>query len=299
LIALFVGVLIGALPLIAALIANPRLPIPPAAVERSTVASRLGNLFDPVAREFIGVTYAHAQGGLPTPVQIVALAGFMVAYLIAVWRRRRGLLDLVRLRQQRRAPADLLLIVPVIVVVAYATSDSTWYTGTPRYLFVIYPLFAIAVAAIVPRVSAAKVAAGGTVIVVLMALSSGGFFHGLVTEPSTADRDRVLRQVAEHLSAEHEQFVYAGYWTAMPLQYVAGDKLDVAVCVGSKRFAATQTAVASQSVSVYLSTPLDGASDPIGTALRSHHVEFRETQIGFVTIYDHLPENVRPHDLGL
>ena len=90
--------------------------------------------------------------GLPAIVGIVAailvlLAG---AYAYAVGRRWSGLRDLVLLRVSGRRPGDLLLAVPPAVAVLYAASDSTWYTGTPRYLLVTYPLFAVGLAALLP-----------------------------------------------------------------------------------------------------------------------------------------------------
>ena len=45
---------------------------------------------------------------------------------------------------------DLLLAVPPVVVVLYVASDSTWYTGTPRYLLVTYPVLCVGLAALAP-----------------------------------------------------------------------------------------------------------------------------------------------------
>jgi hypothetical protein len=300
--ALVGGFVIGALPLLGWFAVHHRLPVPPAPVQNSTIWQRLANLFGPVLREFIGVTYAHADGGLPLALQVILLVALLALYLFALWQRRRGLRRLVTGRMDGRAPADLLLAVPVVVVVAYAASNSTWYTGTPRYLMIVYPLFAIGLARLIPRLERRAVVAAGVALALVSAALSWGFFRNLgptATNPALAQRDAVMRQVAARLEAQNERYVYADYWTAMPLQYIAGDRLDVAVCLGSKRFPDVQAAVAAQPSPVYVSSPLDGTDDPIGTALRSHHITFRQTQIGFVTIYDHIPVGLRPQDIGL
>ena len=293
------GALLGGLPLWGWFVVHRQLPIPPKAVESSSIGQRLANLFGPVLREYVGVSYAHANGGLPFVLQILVVVALLSALAVVIWRRRRGLAGVLLLRPAHRSPADLLLAVPIVVVVAYAASDSTWYTGTPRYLMITYPIFAIAIAALLSRLTAMQTGVYGSLIVLTMALVSWGSFHRLVTNPSTAERERVLSEVSNFLDAEHESYVYGDYWTAMPLQYVAGNKLNVAVCVGSRRFPDTQTAVAEHTSPVFVSSPLDGSSDPIGTALKAHDIAFHETTIGFVTIYDHIPGNVQPHDIGL
>jgi hypothetical protein len=296
------GFVIGALPLLGWLIGHHRLPVPPAPVQNSTIGERLGNLFGPVLREFVGVTYAHADGGLPLALQIIVVVALLALYLFAAWQRRHGLRRLVTGGLDGRVPADLLLAVPVVVVLAYAASNSAWYTGTPRYLMIVYPLFAIGLARLIPRLELRAVVAAGVVLILVSAALSWGFFRDLgptATNPALAQRDAVLREVTDRLRAQDERFVYADYWTAMPLQYLAGDKLDVAVCLGSKRFPDEQAAVAAQPSPVYVSSPLDGSADPIGAALRSHHITFRQTRIGFVTIYDHIPAGLRPQDIGL
>jgi hypothetical protein len=214
--------------------------------------------------------------------------------------RRSGLRDLVRLRVSRRRPADLLLAVPPTVVVLYAASDSTWYIGTPRYLLVTYPLLAVGLAALVPAGGRAASRVATLLVVVLSAVLSLGFFRDLATtQPSTRNRDAVLRQLTDRLVAERETRVYAGYWTAMPLQYVAGDRLVVAVCSGVPRFPEAQAAVAAVAAPVYVGSDHDGTGDRIRAALTDRQITFRSTRIGFLTVYDRLSVPAGPADLGL
>lgn len=289
---------LGALPLLAWLVRHRSLPVPPTPAEPSTVLQRLGNLVEPVLRQYAGVAYAHGEGGLWWPVQIGILLVLAGAYAYALVRRS-GLRDLVLLRVSGRRPGDVLLAVPPAVTVLYAASDSTWYTGTPRYLLVTYPLLAVGLAAVLPLGGPARRAVTAA-LVVLSAVLSFGFFRDQVTsQPSTRNRDAVLRQLTDRLVAERETRVYAGYWTAMPLQYVAGDRLVVAVFAGVTRFPAAQAAVAAAPAPVYVGSDHDGTGDRIRAALTDRRITFRSTKVGFLTIYDRLSLPATPADLGL
>lgn len=292
------GFVVGALPLLVWVARHQRLGFPFEPSERTTTAARLGNLFGPVIREYVGVTYPHAQGGLWRSVQFGVVAVLVATYAGAVVRRS-GLRAFVLLRAAERRPGDLLLAIPPVVVVLYSASSSTWYTGTPRYLFVTYPVLAVALAALIPSGDNLARRVAALSVVSLSAVLSFGFFRGTTSEPATRERDAVLRQVTETLVAEHQTRVYAAYWTAMPLQYVAEDRLVVAVCNGVQRFPDAQAAVRAAPAPAYVGSSLDGSTDLIGSALLDRHIAFRATRIGFVTIYDHLSTRVEPADLGL
>ena len=292
------GFAVGAFPLLAWLVRHRGLPVPPEPAEASSVVDRLGNLAEPVFRQYVGVAYAHGEGGLWLPVQIGIAVLLVAAYAVAVVRRS-GLRDFLLLRVSRRRPGDLLLAVPPVVAVLYTASDSTWYTGTPRYLLVTYPLLAVGLAALAPLRSPARRAVTA-LVVALSAVLSFGFFRDLATsQPSIRNRDAVLRQVTDRLVAERETRVYAGYWTAMPLQYVAGDRLEVAVWGGVVRLPAVQAAVAATPAPVYVGSDHDGTGDRIRAALTERRITFRGTRVGFLTVYDRLSVPVRPADLGL
>jgi 4-amino-4-deoxy-L-arabinose transferase-like glycosyltransferase len=292
------GVVVGALPPLVWLVLHRSLPIPPEPAEASSVVDRLRNLAEPVLREYVGVAYAHGEGGLWLPVQVGVVVLLVAAYGVALVRRS-GLRDFLLLRMSRRRPGDLLLAVPLAVAACYPISDSTWYTGTPRYLLVTYPLLAVGLAALVPLGSPARRAATALVVVLSAVLSFGFFREQVASQPSTRNRDAVLRQVTDRLVAERETRVYAGYWTAMPLQYVAGDRLVVAVCGGVARFPAAQAAVAAGPAPVYVGSDHDGTDDRIRAALTDRQIAFRSTRVGFVTVYDRLSVPAGPADLGL
>jgi 4-amino-4-deoxy-L-arabinose transferase-like glycosyltransferase len=287
------GFVLGALPLLGSLVVHRVLPVPQHPAESSSVAGRLGNLFGTVLRQYVGVTYSHGDGGLWLPLQVLVVAGLVAAYAVAVVRRR-WLIDFVRGRVDRRRPADLLLAVPPVVVLLYAASDATWYTGTPRYLAGTFPLLAIGLAALVPT----RPGAVPALLVAACAALSFAFFP-TIEQRTTAGRDTVLRQVSARLAAEGETRVYAGYWTAMPLQYVAGNHLAVATAGGVERFPDAQAAVAQAPSPVYVGSDHDGTTTAFRAALERGHVPYRARRFAFLTVFDRLPAGADPHRLGL
>ncbi|GIH21664.1 hypothetical protein Raf01_98360 [Rugosimonospora africana] len=285
------GAVAGAAPALVFVLRSGELPLPTAPDRQVGFGQRVANLTDPLLRQFLGIAYAHGDGGLPRPVQYLILAGVAAAYLGCLWRRRRGLATLLGLRQGGREPVDLLLVAPVLVAVLYVATSMAWYTGTPRYLFTAYPLLALSVAALLPYRSPVAASVVYAAVLSLSAALSLGFFR-TAPHPSLAGRDAVLRRVVAHLVSEHETHVYADYSTGMALQYLAGDRLDVAICYGATRFAEQRARVRATPDPVYVDSPLAGSGllddppDTIGTALLANHATFRTTRIGFVTIYD-------------
>jgi hypothetical protein len=181
-----------------------------------------------------------------------------------------------------------------VVAVLYAASNATWYTGTPRYLVGLFPLLAIGLAALVPvrpwPVPAAVVAAA--------AVLSVAFFPTIQARDTSA-RYATLRQVAAQLAADGEDRVWAGYWTATPLQYAAGDRITVATAVGVRRFPHAQAAVERAPRFVYVGSDLDGTAAVFRTALDRRHVPYRARRFAFLTVFDRLPPTADPRSLGL
>ena len=221
------------------------------------------------------------------------LVAVTAAYLVAVVRRR-GLVDFLRGRVDRRRPGDLLLAVPPVVAVLYAASDATWYTGTPRYLVSTFPLLAIGLAALVPArpwpVPAAVVAA-------VAALSLA--FFPTIQNRGTTGQYATLRQVATQLAADGEDRVWAGYWTATPLQYAAGDRITVATATGVHRFPEAQAAVERAPTPVYVGSDHDGTAAVFRAALDRRHVPYRARRTAFLTVFDQLTPTATPASLGL
>lgn len=267
------------------------LPVPHAPVTGPPIIDRVRGLGGRLAREFLGISYWNDRGGLPYVLQELVIAGLVVAFGVAAWRHRARLLAMVTLRVDGRAPVDLLLIAPFVVAALYVTSPNTVYTATPRYLFSAYPLLFIAIAALLPPPRRWPVAFGvataavGTVSAMLCAT----YFAHSPHRPTLADRESMLRRVVSTLTDRGERAVYADYWTAMPLQYYAGDRLAASPCIGTPRFPRIDRRVAAAADPVYVNAD----NDPrIATALRKAGITFRTTRIGAYEIYDQLSPHV-------
>ena len=276
--ALAAGFGLGAAPLLGWLAVHRTLPVPGTPAESTSLLQRLGNLADPVAREYVGVAYGYGEGGLWLPLQVAILLGLAAAYVLALSRRSW----LVPFLRGRGRPADVLLAVPPVVAVLYLASDSTWYVGTPRYLGGTYPLLAVGLAALVPLGLrwAVPVLVGSAVL-------SASFFPTI--GGGTRARDAVFAQVTDTLVAEGHTAVWAGYWTAMPLQYVAGDRLAVATVGGVQRFPRAQAAVEADPEPVFVGSDHDGSGAAIRAALDERHLTYRVRRVNFLEIYDRLP----------
>lgn len=259
------GTALGAAPLLGWLAVHRELPIPPEPAEASSIADRLGNLADPILRQYVGVTYSQTDGGLPVPLQYAVVLGLVLAYALA-FRHRHG-------------PAGLLLMVPPTVVVLYAASNSTWYVGTPRYLLVTYPLLAVGLAGLLRRWVLAVPALLGSAALCL------GFFLPLAGGQTVATRDADLERVTDTLVAAGHTHVYADYWLAMPLQYLAGDRLTVATQGGVERFPAAQAEVAASADQVWVGSIYNDSADRVRGTLADRGIPYRTEQIGFVTVF--------------
>lgn len=279
------GFVLGALPLLGWLAVHRTLPVPGTPAQASSLLDRLRNLADPVARQYVGVAHGSGEGGLWLPLQVAIVLGLAAAYGLALARRSW----LVPFLRGRGEPVDVLLAVPPAVAVLYVASDSTWYVGTPRYLVGTYPLLAIGLAALVPlglRWAVPVLAAG-----VALCLA---YFPSLEAAPRTTARDAVLRDVTDLLVAEGATSVYAGYWTAMPLQYVAGDRLAVATFGGVRRFPDAQATVDADPEPVYVGSDHDGSGTVIRRALDERGLTYRTRRVKFLVVFDQLPPRARP-----
>jgi hypothetical protein len=280
-----VGFVIGGAPLIRFILVYHALPLP-SEKSKTTILERLRALLGPVLRESLGLAYAHGVQTL-SGVLVDLIIGLLVAAYVIALVRRRLLFALVTGNERDRRPGDVLLLTPIIVIPLYVLSANAWYTGTPRYLMPVFPALAIGIAALVPRGPRVVRAALGTVLVCAVAASSVQYlrtYRPSAAFPQPSRQDAVLEQVAAVLRADHIDNVYASYWTAMPLQYAAGDGLHVGVCSGPIRFPTLQPPTTGDIPVAYVSSTL-GTGDHIGPHLSASGVKFTTEKVGFVTIY--------------
>jgi hypothetical protein len=307
--ALAAGALLGYLPALAWALRHHHLPLLVGAQPGPGPLGRLHLLAGPVLREFIGVGYFAAAPGWPAALQTVAVVGLAAGYGYACWRRRAGLLALVRLRTDRRQPADLLLLVPPVVVAGYAASTFSWWAGEPRYLFAAYPALALGLAAIPPgrqlgrRVGGPAVAAALVAVVGVTSIGTAVRHAG----DGVAGRDDCLRAAAGWLAGHRITAAYSDYWTGMPLQLLAGDRYGLSIGPmnsGRAKFPQLRHA-ADAAPPVYvlsrLPDPMGQAPDEVDAmdrALAEHGVTAVRTQVGCTTIYTGLTPARRPWELG-
>jgi 4-amino-4-deoxy-L-arabinose transferase-like glycosyltransferase len=319
------GAVLGYLPAICWSVRHGKLPLLTGTQPATGPMDRLRLLFGPVLREFTGVGYFDGAPGWPRLAQALALLALAGAYAAGCWRRRHGLLDLVRLRagearaDEARA-ADLLLLVPPVVLAFYAFSKFAWWAGEPRYLFAAYPALALGLTALPPRrerlaplpenprhllvplpaavAAALVVAVGGTSIGTAIRHSADG----------DAGRDGCLRTAGRWLADHGVSAAYSDYWTGLPLQLLAGDQHKLAVAPmnsGRGKFPALRYAADAAPPAYVLShadDPMGQAPDEVAAmdrALASHRVAAVRREVACTTVYTDLRPALRPWELGL
>lgn len=271
-------------------------------VNDSTLGGRAGYFFGPVLREFVGVAGLSGRPGWPLLAQYVIAVLVWGALLLALIRRRRGLLDALLLRGGD--PLDALLAALPIVAAVFVASPESWDFSNPHYLYVLTPVLVWLLAAIDPpglpalgrRVGAAALVAVMAATSLTMIVNRAGVY------PPTTDSD--LRAAAAYLRANDEHFVFASYWTSMPLQYLAPDIVASPIEGGQGKFPDHNRRVYDSGQVVYVQSTrnISGAPArhvPILEALRARHIQFRTHVFGGVTVYDQLVPALPPWLLGL
>ncbi len=255
-------------------------------------ADRAELFLNPVLGDFLGV---RAGGPVITkwlPPAIITMVAIM-AVGAAVWTRRQGLWRMVTLRRDGREPIDLVLVAFIITPIIYAASAFTWYSGEPRYLFTLYPLLAVALAAgaFAFRGRARMVVA--IAMVAISALVLGRTMQqiqpvGFVQHAATGDRvyTEQAPQVVATLKKMGITAAYTDYWLGYPLQYAAGDAVAIEP-TSSSHFPALGAQVKGASDPAVVA--VTGAnSDFFRTALRKADRRFDETPVGGFTIFSRI-----------
>jgi len=173
--------------------------------------------------------------------------------------------------------------------VLYVASPNTYYTGTPRYLFAAYPLLVLGLAALIPSNRYTRPTC--TVALVLFSTLTCFALLGHFKDPS--NRDQSLQRVAAYLEKKHQRFVYAEYWTAMPLQYLAGSRLHVN-SLTHDRFPKTSALVNQQPGAIYVVSDLNNLGARIAAALKRLHISYDVTTIGSARVFTTIGEFGKP-----
>jgi hypothetical protein len=303
--------LVGAAPLFVWVIRHHGLPGLGGPQPPTTLTTRAAILFRSVASEYLGFAGYGGTGGLPVTLDRLGVIAVFAMWVLAIIVRRRGILDVITLRRARSRPIDMLLLVFPVAIGLYLSSPYSWFDGTPRYLFVLFPLtsvsFAAAIAAVLRlspvRFSSRLVALVCVATVALGAAGSTAFEVRYLAGGQGRTTDAMLVATNRYLVAHNDQYAYAEYWTAIPSQYFAvGVPLTFAPFYGgSNRFPELDATVNASPNFVYVSSRRDDAGEQqrLLTAFRTHHVHYVRVQIGSVSIFSHLTPALRPTQLGL
>jgi hypothetical protein len=269
---------------------------------------RLAALVSPVLREFVGVGYRYGHPGWPIVLQYALLAMLGVGYVIAVVRR---------LRSGKSAPTDMLLLTPPAVALLYAASKYAWWTGEPRYLFVAYPALALGIAALMPRLPGRDLdglsrrggLVGRSFAVAVLAVWAGASATFLARHHDDGPRDlpECLTAATAWLRAHGVAHVYSDYWTGMPLQFYAGDRLLVGPVGGGRtKFPEARHIVDADPDPVYVAghvrDPMDEEPDHVAqvdAALLAQGIRSQRTEVGCVVVYQHWRPVKKPWEIGL
>jgi hypothetical protein len=292
------GLVVSVLPLVYWRLAAGAVPQPTPGTRPSTPLSRWGDLTDEIGRQFLGLAHLAGRPGWPVGLGRVVVALVLVAAAAALVQHRRSILAVVTLRTEGRRPFTLVLLAVPLTVALYVGSRYAWFTTEPRYLFCAYPVLVLGLAAVPP----ARRWWGPLTGVVLLGLVAGPSIWLVAShaDERPEGRDEDLEEAVDLLVAEDERFVYADYWTAMNLQFEAGDRLTVG-SLNVPRFADDRAAVDAAPDPVWVASAGVNTDDRgrMRDALEAAGVAHRERTIGLVTIFDRIDPDVRPWEIGL
>ena len=204
-----------------------------------------------------------------------------------------------------------------IGILLYALSRYAWYTGTPRYLFVLYPAVSVLAAGAATGIlhwtrtrrgrllRASGLAIVGSAALLFVVASAVGIGENkakgnqqrlqLTTDAEIRAADRWLLDHGYHAA-------YAEYWTALPAEFFAPDGLHVAPTnIGKTKAAYARKQVDSSRRFVYMASarvPVNYAKELV-QAFADHHVRYRVVRLDGVTLYTDLSPELRPGQLDL
>jgi hypothetical protein len=268
----------------------------------STLQYRAKQVLTSVIPQFVGV-----QIGEERVVSWIrpAVAALVIGAALAatLWFRRRGLLDLALLRRGRRKPIDLLLVCAVLTPLLYAQSSAARNTF-PGYMYPLYAVVPVLLAAVpVPaalrrvRWLPATMALG---LVVALAgscwLTARAFWdRGEYVVPlGTGERIPTdqLPAVVDALVAEGARSVFADYWLANPMQFLAKGRLVVSSSY-TYRFPAL-TAAAKADPAPALVVPAGPRADALRAAIITAGSIARERRIQDLVLFTGIRPGLAP-----
>ena len=295
-----VGFVIGAAPSLGHLILTGPLEAagqhPP-----STLGFRAKQVVTGVIPQFVGVQIGQERV-LPWLRPAVATIVIGAALAVALWFRRRGLLDMALLRRRAREPIDLLLLCVVLTPLLYAQSAAARNTF-PGYMYPLYAVVPVLVAAVpvpaalrrrwLPSAMAAAlvVASAGLCWVTADEFWERGEYVVPLNTGERIPTDQ-LPAVVDALVAEGAPSVFADYWLANPMQFLAGGRL-VASSTSTYRFPSI-TAAAKADPSPALVVPAGPRADALRNAIIAAGSVARERRIKDLVLFTGIRPGLAP-----
>ncbi len=271
------GLVVGTLPVLLWISRHDRLP-GPGYLHRSSLFARAAHMFDPVVGSFLGVTYPNGRAFTPLlPAWAAALAAVGVV-AVALRRRRETLLPLLRLKPVGREPIDIVLLAFALAPFFYIPSRFSTYAGEPRYLFGLYPLLPIGIAALLPERQ--RLTASAAAVTALLATSS---YLALSRTPPPSPSSGDLQLATTTFRQADVRNIYADYWLAYPLQFTAGSRLSVAPLT-TRRFSRAESAVDTAKAPGYL-TRAGTETQRFKNTLKALHVRYHEQPAGHLRLF--------------
>jgi hypothetical protein len=307
-----VALLVGAAPLLVWMVRHggtiPSVggPQPP-----TTVLMRLKDLVHIVLPEYLGIGNADSSSIGATHAFDAIAAILLLLLLAAVFVRRRGMLAVLTLRSGQRASIDLIILIIPVAVLIYLISTHSWFTGNPRYLYVLFPITAVAAASgfcwIRARVAGRRpwrIAVSTVAIgVIAIGFADSAFYPSMY--PSNEDNVSManLQNAVRYLQKDGPHDVYAEYWVAVPAQYLAeNSRVNVAPWkTGAAKSQASSDAVAAAPSFGYLLADRSGTPSAADFAqiLTAAGVTYKRVTIGKATVFENLHPDLTPSQLHL
>jgi Dolichyl-phosphate-mannose-protein mannosyltransferase len=269
----------------------------------TTIIERADTLVSAVLPMFVGLKLPNASPLADWFPANLLFAAVVAVFAVAVYRRRSGLAAALTLKQQGRRPIDLVLVAFLLLPLVWLASEFAWYTGEPRHLMPLSPLLAIGVAgcAGAGRRHARTVGAilllttAGLTALALHQVSGAGGGGAVIAGERI--HTGCLARVVGALEGDRVSGVYADYWVAYPLQFVADERLSVAP-FSSSRFGDLTAAVERDPNPAYVA-PVGGQARVLAAKLENAGTHFERRNVCSYTVFTRMQPVIRPQALGV
>jgi hypothetical protein len=273
----------------------------------TTLAMRATNLVGRNLRAYVGVNYANERpslGGIPWDLIVLAA---VLALGAGVFRFRHDLKAITLLRSRSAAPIALGIWAVLFAVVPYVLAPRTGTDFQAMYLFSLFPVTAILLAAALPASRNAALAAGLALAVFLVGCLGVADRTALrhptgFASPKLAPRDPSYGEdaaVARWLKEHRVRAFGAYYWLSIPVQVYVGEKGPIVFSVdagAADRFPANRRA-AMREMEIVLGAPLYQLT-PMRRSLAALGAPDNEVRIGSITLFTGIsPQVARRVDL--